>query len=370
MPSEPGKMGQDAVQDQSPDHQNAGRLAFASAGCLFRSAFTTEHQLHMPCWCTAGRSIDHAARHSVPRSGELSSCSSKWGAKKGSHDAVRIKVAEALHEHGVAKETCHDRAAAFLAKADVETVSKIDSSDAEKFWKAVKDEANRVHFRLVFRKEMLAAKQEGRKKPPAKFNKKTKVPPKPEEFVANATNVVIDMKHFWDGDENIEMIENSRFGHDQRGLAVMELDEADRHTSGSSLSADPLAILVVGRKFASHDMPFAMPAHTHEGEPVVIHAALRQFGDRPVTFKAAIPSTKVECMASTVVEMHIFKDEVAVWKECSVPLHYLGVHISAARGSSLLSTWSMRTWSNARQPVPFRDAAYWHGYIRVPDRDP
>lgn len=289
------------------------------------------------------------------------------GAKTGSHDAVRIKVAEALHEHGVAKETCHDRAAAFLAKADVETVSKIDSSDAEKFWKAVKDEANRVHFRLVFRNEMLAAKQEGRKKPPAKFNKKTKVPPKPEEFVANATNVVIDMKHFWDGDENIEMIENSRFGHDQRGLAVMELDEADRHTSGSSLSADPLAILVVGRKFASHDMPFAMPAHTHKGEPVVIHAALRQFGDRPVTFKAAIPSTKVECMASTVVEMHIFKDEVAVWKECSVPLHYLGVHISAARGSSLLSTWSMRTWSNARQPVPFRDAAYWHGYIRVPD---
>ena len=72
-------------------------------------------------------------------------------------------------------------------------------------------------------------------------------------------------------------------------------------------------------------------------------------------------------MASTVVEMHIFKAEVATWKECSVPLHYLGVHISAVRGSSLISTWAMKTWSLDRKPVPFRDAAYWHGFLRVPD---
>ena len=289
------------------------------------------------------------------------------GAKKGSHDAVKTKVAEVLHAHGVAKDTCTDRATAFLAKADVETIAKADANDAEAFWKAVKDEANRVHFRLVFRNEMLAAKQEGRKKPPAKFNKKNKLSLKPEEFVASATNVVIDMKHFWDGENNVEMLENSRFGHDQKGLAIMELDEADRYACGSSMSLDPLAILVVGRKFAASDSPFAMPAHTISGEPVVIHAALRQFGDRHVTFKAAIPSTEVNCMASTVVEMHIFKAEVATWKECSVPLHYLGVHISAVRGSSLISTWAMKTWSLDRKPVPFRDAAYWHGFLRVPD---
>eukprot|EP00435_Cladocopium_sp_Y103_P019250 s2144_g4.t1 len=322
------------------------------------------------------------------------------GAKKGLHDTVKNQVADVLHAHGVAKDACVDRADAFLAKADVETIAKANSSDTDAFWKAVKDEANRVHFRLVFRNEMLAAKQDGRKKPPAKFNKRTKLSLKPEEFVANATNVVIDMKHFWDGQDNVELLENSRFGHDQKGLAIMELDEADKYACGSSMSLDPLAILVVGRKFAPSDTPFAMPAHTIKGEPVVIHAALRlvvgrkfapsdtpfampahtikgepvvihaalrQFGDRHVTFKAAIPSTEVNCMASTVVEMHIFKSEVAVWKECSVPLHYLGVHISAVRGSSLISTWAMKTWSLDRKPVPFREAAYWHGFLRVPD---
>ena len=110
-----------------------------------------------------------------------------------------------------------------------------------------------------------------------------------------------------------------------------------------------------------------MPALTIGGEPIIIQAALRQFGNRPVCFRAAIPSAKVEGTATTVVELHILRSEVGAWKECSVPLHYLGVHISAVRGSSLIVTWSMKTWKNSRQPAPFREADYWHGFIRVSD---
>jgi len=81
-----------------------------------------------------------------------------------------------------------------------------------------------------------------------------------------------------------------------------------------------------------------MPALTVGGEPIIIQAALRQFGDRPVCFRAAIPSAKVEGTAITVVELHILRSEVGTWKKCSVPLHYLGVPISAVRGSFLITT--------------------------------
>eukprot|EP00435_Cladocopium_sp_Y103_P025320 s325_g6.t1 len=287
------------------------------------------------------------------------------GAKKG-HDTVKSRVASAIESHGVAKDSSQERAQAFLQKADIETLAKHENADDDGFWKAMKEEANRVHFRLVFRNEMRQARNESRKKPPSKFPK-VKQNPGDHEFVANASNVVIDMKHFWDDQNNIELIESSRFGPDQRGLAVMSLSEANRHTQGVSISVDALAILVVGKKFDSSDCPFVMPAHTIKGEPVVIHAALRQFGDRHVTFKAAIPVTQVDCAASTVVELHIYRSEVGNWKECSVPLHYLGVHISAVRGSSLIATWALKTWKLSRQASPFKEADLWHGYIRVHD---
>ena len=287
------------------------------------------------------------------------------GAKKA--DTIKARVVKVLEQHGVSKDACNDRAGSLLSKADFETIAKAESGTDDDFRAAMKTEANRVNFRLVFRNEMQQAKIDGRKKPPSKQARKTKTAGAHDDFIPNSTNVVIDIKHFKDGDDSIEMIETARFGPDQRGLAVMSLEEADRHPQGSSMSVDALAVLIVGRKFGAADAPFNMPAVTMRGEPVVIQAALRQFGDREVSFQPAVPCADVACAASTVVELHIYKSEVGSWKECSVPLHYLGVHISAVRGSSLISTWSMKTWKSTRQPSPFKEADYWHGFIRVPD---
>ena len=288
------------------------------------------------------------------------------GAKK-SGEAIKNRVSKALEEHGVQKETCNERANAFFQKADIETLGKAESADDEEFWRTVKDEANRVHFRLVYRNEMKQMRKDNRRKPPGKDSKKSQKGTKHDGFVASASNIVIDMKHFKADDEDVDRLEASRFGPDQKGVAIMELAEADRYVDGTSISVDPLAILIVGNRFGPNDEPFTMPAHTVEGMPIIIHAALRQYGDRMITFKAAVPVSNVDTAASTVIELHIFRKEVGSWKECSVPLHYLGVHISAVRGSSLIATWSMKTWSEGRKPVPFMDAAYWHGFFRVPD---
>eukprot|EP00435_Cladocopium_sp_Y103_P058994 s306_g21.t1 len=102
------------------------------------------------------------------------------GAKQKIQDAMKVRVARVLEKHGVAKDTSADRAASFLQKADCETLSKEEGSDDDDFWKAIKNEANRVHFRLVFRNEMQQAKRDNRQKPPAKPAKKVKQAPSHE----------------------------------------------------------------------------------------------------------------------------------------------------------------------------------------------
>lgn len=197
-----------------------------------------------------------------------------------------------------------------MQKSDVETIAKCEASDDDAFWKAVKAEAIRVHFRLVFRAEMQALKRDGRKKPADKPFKKPRLEHKADS-VTSAANVVVDMRHFWNGDVNVEKIDSFRFGPDQAGVAVMSLVEAERHLAGQSISMEALAILVVDRKFSTHDAPFSMPAHTVRGEPIIIQAALRQFGDQPVVFKPAVPDTQIGSSASTVVELHIVRSEVS-----------------------------------------------------------
>ena len=126
-------------------------------------------------------------------------------------------------------------------KQMLKPLQKCEASDDDAFWKAVKAEANRVHFRLVFRAEMQAFKRDGRKKPADKPFKKPRLEHM-ADFVTSAANVVADMRHFWNGDVNVEKIDSSRFGPDQAGVAVMSLVEAERHLAGQSISMEALAI--------------------------------------------------------------------------------------------------------------------------------
>eukprot|EP00438_Fugacium_kawagutii_P029602 Skav235416 [mRNA] locus=scaffold924:114031:118563:- [translate_table: standard] len=290
------------------------------------------------------------------------------GGAKATIEQLRARVKSVLLAHGVLADAGADRANAFLNKAEHETLLKHMGDDDSNFWLAIKDEANRVHFRLVYRNELQQAKKEGRSKPSGKHPGKPKVTPKPrDDFVASASNIKIDIDHFRDGDKCVQLLDASRFGMDQSGLAIMTKEDADKHDCSQTISMDALAILIVGKSFADTDEPFTMPAYNNQGQPIIIRAALRQFGDRPVQFRAAVPMMEVGATASTTLELHIRRDEVVSWKECGVPLHYLGVHISAVRGSSLISAWALRSFSADRKPVPYRDAAYWHGYIKVDD---
>ena len=136
------------------------------------------------------------------------------GAKK-TLDAVKARVIKSLEAHDVFKDACADRAGAFLQKADIETIAKHEDSQDNDFWNIIKQEANRVHFRLVYRNELQQHKKDERKKPPAKHGKKTReVRAKKKLLWPTAANVTIDIEHFKDGDDAIEMLESTRFGPD------------------------------------------------------------------------------------------------------------------------------------------------------------
>ena len=70
---------------------------------------------------------------------------------------------------------------------------------------------------------MKSIRKDNRRKPPSRDNKRSQHGPKRDEFVANASNIVIDMKHFKADDEDVERLDASRFGPDQTGVAIMEL---------------------------------------------------------------------------------------------------------------------------------------------------
>eukprot|EP00438_Fugacium_kawagutii_P014767 Skav228756 [mRNA] locus=scaffold589:114345:118814:+ [translate_table: standard] len=203
------------------------------------------------------------------------------------HPSMKIK--HVLGQRGVSSDDTQSRTDAFLAKCDSETLLKAVNTDDITFWAEMKQEANRVKFRLVCRTELTSHKQEGRQKPPSKTKGGRKAQKAQKSFVANPSNIKIDMAHFMDGESQVELLDPQRFGPDQSGLAVMNCKDADRHSSNQGcLSMDALAILVVGRVFQEDDTVFSMPAYNSNGDPIVIQAALRQFGDRPVTFRAAV----------------------------------------------------------------------------------
>lgn len=283
------------------------------------------------------------------------------------HDLVKTRVKNILEKHGVPTDASAERTSNFLNKASGdfgETIAKMSDEDC---WNHLKQEANKAKFRLVNRAEMIASKKDNRSKPPSKTPKHSHLGNKDAEFVATPSNVRIDMMHFWDGDVNVTQIDASRFGPDQTGIAVMNNVEASKYNYPNSISVGALAILVVGKHFRTDDTIFHLPGHTTMGTPVVLKAALRQFGDKPVVYKANVIAIETPKTDSTVLEIQIFRDEITNWKDCSVPLHFLGVHIPALRGSNLLATWSLKTFNRDRKPTPFREADLWHGFVRVGD---
>ena len=292
-------------------------------------------------------------------------CPLAGGGKKNVVDSLT----DLLSSKGVPKEFAAPRAKELVNKATYEAFQNIDFTNENDAWSEIKKIANQNAFRLVTSHE-LRDKQKAMRhsKPPSnasgmQHGKKARK----EQRVFDLANITIQPGHFWDEDRNVNVLEPSRFGPDQAGITSVPTNEVDGLLRCKPKSVDGLAILAVGRDAWKYGETFSVPAHTKAGEPLVVNAALIQCGDRSIVFRANIPNMKLDAIPATVLEFMILKKFVANWKETSIPLRYLGIHLPPIRGSNIIGAWSIRTYDDNRIAVGHEHATSWHGYIKIAD---
>eukprot|EP00438_Fugacium_kawagutii_P013471 Skav220350 [mRNA] locus=scaffold4342:53933:58204:- [translate_table: standard] len=281
-------------------------------------------------------------------------------------EGVKTRIKSELEQRGVPAEVLAERTNAFIGKIALEKLAGFKESDRDGFWDAMKKLATENRFRLITPGELKSHQKVMRKE----SNKISQPPPKKTKsshFSPKADEVVIDIAHFTAEGHGIQILENARFGPDQCGLAIMSANDARKFQASGVKSCDPLAILVIDADMHGFQDIFQMPAHTKKGQPIIVRAALLQFGDEHISYEASVMSLQVTPIAATTIEFFIMRKLVNQWPDAAIPLQFLGVQVPSLRGSNLMSAWSIKAWSQDRKQSSFEKADYWHGYFRVGD---
>ena len=282
------------------------------------------------------------------------------------HDGLKMRMKQMLETRGVENSQVNERINTFCGKANLYKLEQLKDGNEDELWDVMKKTANECQFRLITHQELKEHQQKQRKMKPViksgngdKENKRS--------FIPHADDLVVDCHHFKDGDDAIELLDKSRFGPDQTGLAIMNANEVRKNMHAGLKSCDALAALVVDRDLKGFDDVIHVPAYTKKGMPIITTAALVNFGDRPIRFAAEVPKVVCDPIQATTIEFFIVKEFTSRWADTTVPLHFLGVQVPSLRGQNLLSTWSIKAWSNSKKVCGHGDAAYWHGYFRIYD---
>eukprot|EP00438_Fugacium_kawagutii_P015037 Skav225170 [mRNA] locus=scaffold1095:119822:124345:+ [translate_table: standard] len=285
----------------------------------------------------------------------------------GKHDALKNKLKGMLVARGVAEADVAERVTNLLNKVPIEHIAKYkDNADGD-FWTKLKDDASDAKFRLITPGELKQFQAKQRKnKGESSRDHAPKKHAKTKNMSIDLGAIQVDMSHFMADDEPVVQLELNRFGPDQTGLCVVPCQDAARVVNSAVKSCDPLALLIVGEGAGQYGQTFSFPAHQPNGEPVIVQAALKQFGDIPIEFVLKLPAVQVEQLESTVLEFSIQKEYVGSWADTAQPMNYLGVHVPPLRGSNLLAAWSIKAFAG-NKPTQHGHATHWHGYLRVAD---
>jgi len=84
-----------------------------------------------------------------------------------------------------------------------------------------------------------------------------------------ASELIIDVAHFDAGKVTPPAIDFAKFGPDATGIAVATMEEANKMLPVSTLSADPLALIVITNKDFAGRQPTTIPAHHKDGTPIL-----------------------------------------------------------------------------------------------------
>eukprot|EP00438_Fugacium_kawagutii_P000152 Skav223602 [mRNA] locus=scaffold493:442399:446367:+ [translate_table: standard] len=289
-------------------------------------------------------------------------CPLLGGAK---HDGVRQRVKQMLGMKGVPDDKINDRVNGLFGKTSPDKLNDHMKDNDDDFWEAVKRAATDCKFRLIFPAELKLHQQKQRKMHPAKEQPKKMLKTKHIPKV-DAHAVVVDPNHFAANGEAVGLIEVARFGSDMCGICPVTPTEARQCLSSAPKSIDALALLVIGEGASAMGPTVCVPVHTVDGNPSTVDACIIQCGDIEISPAINLPSVVVDQLPSTTIEFVIDREFVGNWLDTAVPLHFVGVHVAALRGSNLLSTWSIKSWKGSKQ-VHYTQASHWHGFFRISD---
>lgn len=299
----------------------------------------------------------------------IRSCALPGGAKKQA--TLRDKVKEALIAHGVPSSCADARMQQVIHGIGFDQLQPHELEDDFVFWDSMKRLANNAKVRLVTHVELKDFQKWKRtntthaRSSDDSFSRGKK--DRSMKRKLDVTEFTFKQVHFTANDGDVDFLSAERFGPDQTGVAIMDVEDAKIKNPHGVISPEPLAILAIGHEAHQVGQKQMIPAFDREGLPVLIPGALIQCGDVEVQYIALAPSATVEAVHATTVEVLICRDFIKEWDSASNAMNFLGVQISELRGpGKILSAWSMKTYKK-RKGCEHRDADSWHGFIRLPD---
>ena len=179
------------------------------------------------------------------------------------------------------------------------------------------------------------------------------------------SEIKVDLSYFRADGKPVKPLSSEQFGPDAVGVAVMHVDKAERFLPPSNLSSDHLAIVAIGGKDIGDSKCRMIPATNRKGEPVLVSACLVNFGDEKVTFQNGDVTAVVNGQDAMVIEFTILRSETEDWDLVKSPLLYLGQNFAEIKNAKILSSWTVRAFTNAKKQTEHSKADYVHGFFRV-----
>lgn len=290
------------------------------------------------------------------------------GGAKGNDDVTRALEA-ALSARGVLHESLQGRITVILNKIPAKDIRADIHLESDAFWTRLKLMANEAKVRLITSQELKEHQKKTRAEkkqnhaivPTSKPKKAASVP----KHALRASELAIDVAHFEAAKVTPPAIEFAKFGPDANGIAVASVEEANKMLPVSTLSADPLALIVITNREFAGLQPTAIPAHHKDGTPILLSVVILNFGDIPVVFKPQVPTANITEIATTVLEISVVRKYVAIWGEVQSPMTFLGTHLPELRQGQVIATWQMHFYDDQRNKTGHQNAHHLHGFVRV-----
>lgn len=315
-----------------------------------------------------GKIISPNTCHTNFLQGEILRC--QWegllGGGKRNEELVK-KVADLLQSHGVPVDHTASRANQIMEGIGVEKLIPHQSDDEINFWNVLKRLATDAKVRLVTQHELKDFQKAKRMQLTNKLDQGASSTTKDAKTVdIDPSKLRFDMVHFQAEGQAVELLDSSRFGPDQSGLVIIQAKHAKQLIPSKTISADPLALLVIGNGAKEFGTLSTYPAYNGD-VPVLVPGVLVQCGDEQIRFVAATPAASASTVPATTVEFQIRRKYVKDWSQVMTPLNYIGIQCPELRGPNKIhSSWSIRSFKG-RSPTPHEAADSYHGYLKIPD---